>query len=95
MNFSIKDFFSECDQIRSSHSLKKYLMKNFIFCAVDYSLDQYVYYSVSQHNIVTQSLDNWIQLLTIFCCHFCSYEILGTLVSQKSHNKEFHPFLIV
>ena len=39
MNFSIKDFFSEYDQIRSSHSLKKYLMKNFIFCAVDYSLD--------------------------------------------------------
>ena len=36
--FSIKDFFSKCDQIRSflriwSHLLKKSLMKNFIFCA--------------------------------------------------------------
>ena len=39
MTFSIKDFFSKCDQIRSfpqiwSHLLKKYLMKNFIFSAV-------------------------------------------------------------
>ena len=39
MKFSIRDFFSECDQIRrklgiSSHLLKKSLMENFIFCAV-------------------------------------------------------------
>ena len=39
MKFSIKDFFSKCDQIHSflriwSHLLKKSLMKNFIFCAV-------------------------------------------------------------
>ena len=39
MNFSIKDFFSKCDQIRRklqiwSHLLKKSLMVNFIFCAV-------------------------------------------------------------
>ena len=39
MMFSIKDFFSKCDQIRSflriwSHLLKKSLMENFIFCAV-------------------------------------------------------------
>ena len=38
--FSIKDFFSKCDQIRSflriiwSHLLKKTLMENFIFCKV-------------------------------------------------------------
>ena len=41
MKFSIKDFFSKCDQIRSklqiwSHLLKKSLMENFIFCAVVY-----------------------------------------------------------
>ena len=40
MKFSIKDFFRKCDQIRSflgmwSHILKKSLMENFIFCAVD------------------------------------------------------------
>ena len=39
MKFSIKDFFSNCDQIRSSlriwsHLLKKTIMENFIFCAV-------------------------------------------------------------
>ena len=38
MKFSIKDFFSKCDQIRGflqtwSHLLKKFLMENF-FCAV-------------------------------------------------------------
>ena len=38
MKFSIKDFFSECDQIRRSlriwsHLMKKFLMESFIFCA--------------------------------------------------------------
>ena len=40
MKFSIKDFFSKCDQIRRkmriwSHLLKKSLMENFIFCAMN------------------------------------------------------------
>ena len=40
MKFSIKDFFSKCDQIRSklriwSYLLNKSFMENFIFCAVD------------------------------------------------------------
>ena len=39
MKFSIKDFFCKCDQIRrklgiGSYLLKKSLMENFIFCAV-------------------------------------------------------------
>ena len=39
MKFSIKDFFSKCDQIRCFlriwlHLLEKSLMGNFIFCAV-------------------------------------------------------------
>ena len=39
MKFSIKDFFSKCEQIRRklricSHLLKKSLMENFVFCAV-------------------------------------------------------------
>ena len=38
MKFTIKDFFSKCDEIRSFHRiwsylLKKSLMENFIFCA--------------------------------------------------------------
>ena len=41
MKFSINGFFSKCDQIRRflriwSHSLKKSLMENFIFCAVKF-----------------------------------------------------------
>ena len=40
MKFFTKDFFSKCDQILSflriwSHLLKKSLMENFIFCAVN------------------------------------------------------------
>ena len=40
MKFYIEDFFSKCDQIRSflwiwSHLLKKSLMENFIFRAVN------------------------------------------------------------
>ena len=39
MKFSIKDFFSKCDQIRRKlriclHLLKRSLMESFIFCAV-------------------------------------------------------------
>ena len=39
MKFSIKDFFSKCDQTRSflriwSHLMKKSLMENFFFSAV-------------------------------------------------------------
>ena len=39
MKFSIKHFFSKCDQIRSflriwSHLMKKSLLENFIFCAM-------------------------------------------------------------
>ena len=41
--FSIRDFFSKCDQIRSflriwSHLLKKSYIKNFIFCAMHKSM---------------------------------------------------------
>ena len=42
MKFSIKDFFSKCDQIRKklriwSRLQEKSLMENFIFCAVSMS----------------------------------------------------------
>ena len=44
--YSIKDFFSKCDQIRSFlliwlHLLKTFLMENFIFCAVAESWYRY------------------------------------------------------
>ena len=34
MKFSIKDYFSKCDQIRRIHLLQKSFMETFIFCAV-------------------------------------------------------------
>ena len=45
MKFSIKDFFSKCEQICRklriwSHLLKNFLIKNFIFCAVRTQLKQ-------------------------------------------------------
>ena len=58
MEFSIKDFFSKHDQIRSflricSHLLKKSLMENFIFCAV---LDKVLNTSLSL--ISTSTIEN-------------------------------------
>ena len=50
MKFSVKDFFSKCDKIRRklriwSHLLKKYLMENFIFCAVLLTTESYLFLS--------------------------------------------------
>ena len=51
MKFSIKDFFSKCDQIRRklriwSHLLKKSLMENFIFLCSVYLLPKWIRYSI-------------------------------------------------
>ena len=56
MRFSIKNFFCKCDQIRSklriwSHLLKKYLMENFIFCALRPNSDR------SQNAIISYKAD--------------------------------------
>ena len=62
MKFSVKNFFSKCDQIRRflriwSHLLKKSLMENFIFCAVLFwtklSLTQLIQLT---HNLKLRSL---------------------------------------
>ena len=51
MKFSIKNFFSNCNQICNflriwSHLLKKSLMQNFIFCAVILPVKQSYFYLV-------------------------------------------------
>ena len=65
--FSIKDFFSKCDQVRSflqtwSHLLKKSFMENFIFwCSAYGSLYQNImskfcssdYYNSKLENLIT------------------------------------------
>ena len=57
MNFSIKDFFSKCDQIRRklriwSHLLKKSLMEKFIFRGVNVTMSYS--YLTAQKNEVSQ-----------------------------------------
>ena len=76
MEFSIKDFFSKCDQIRSflriwSHLLKKYLMENFIFCAVD----KVAFRATLKPGICYDSL----QLLDFTTVAFRATEILSTV----------------
>ena len=60
MKFSIKDFFSKCDQIRWylqiwSHLLKKSLMENFIFCVVFGARESY---STTTEYLTKSSLRN-------------------------------------
>ena len=80
MRFSINDFFSKCDTIRSlriwSHLLKTSLMENFIFCAVstyfssNCCISFWLYYIIAQilvHNlayILVRILTNILVQLT-------------------------------
>ena len=66
MKFSIKDFFSKCDQTRSflriwSHLLKKSLMENFIFCAVT---TNQVHYTRINSYMWNKQKDSVYQILT-------------------------------
>ena len=69
MKFSIKDFFSKCDQIRRklricSHLLKKSLMENFIFCAV--------------------LVDHYIKTIKAIPALFCLKYVMKNIVSHSS-----------
>ena len=63
MKFSIKDFFSKCDQIRSflriwSHLLKKSLMENFIFfvqCECNPELQLQSFYVINEQKLQNNS----------------------------------------
>ena len=64
--FSIKDFFSKCDQIRRklriwSHLLKKSLMKNFIFCVVKRNVVNSFLTNVSFLHTLKMSGNYWPQ----------------------------------
>ena len=77
MKFSIKDFFSKCDQIRSfqqiwSHLLKKSLMENFIFCVV-----------ILNHLIITYYANMFTALFESL--------IYITLDSKYSYNRPYIP----
>ena len=67
MKFSVKDFFSKCDQIRSflqiwAHLLKKSLMENVIFYAVYITFFNFSLLS-SHYVTITEKLE--LCLLTI------------------------------
>ena len=67
MKFSIKDFFSKGDHIRSllriwSHSLKKSFMENLIFCAVW----MYFIFILKDDRLIKASQDIWL-----VNCHTC------------------------
>ena len=76
MKFSIKDFFSKCDQIRSflPHLLKKSLMKSFIFCAVPF---KYLWWNILlkltfRHKYMkASSLHLWIMSTDVVLCEKC------------------------
>ena len=82
MKFSIKNFISKCDQIRSflrswSHSLKETLMENFIFlCSVG---------NISQYRL-THSFPGFISIspedirkLQGFLTFFRGYKLIGII----------------
>ena len=76
MKFSIKDFFSKCDQIRSklricSHLLKKSVIENFIFCAVEYKdscCKLCASYIQNCSNFITSNGYNW-KIRCYINCH--------------------------
>ena len=65
MKFSIKDFFSKHDQIRRkpwiwSDLLKKSLMENFIFCALQCNTDKEKKNRLKTENIINKELNTTI-----------------------------------
>ena len=76
MKFSIKDFFSKCDQIRKklqiwSHLLKKFLMENFIFCAVNIALDWSSWKKMAHKYFLRDNPGIFRTLLNIWNGAFC------------------------
>ena len=68
MKFSIKDFFSKCDQIRSK--LKKSLMENFIFCTV---WDRKIFRIFSSY-LWLNDIPQWNSLPQKIFYHRCPFE---------------------
>ena len=72
MMFSIKVFFSKCDQIRRklwiwSHLLEKSLMENFPFCAVHYIFRlNYLNFSQLKTNVLYSVLSFFVHLLFFY-----------------------------
>ena len=92
LKFSIKDFFSKCDQIRTklwicSHLLKKSLMESFIFCAVMIPRKSQVCFSLVSDNF----LWSVFQILLASCVWILSLAFSHYILSlrEKCPNTEF------
>ena len=96
MKFSIKDFFSKCDQIRRklriwSHLLKKSLMENLIFCVFKHthflsaweSQINRTGYRLKQCNNQDLYL-SFASFLFPFCFPYCRCFLLSTLFCSPS-----------
>ena len=73
MKYSIKDFFSKCDEIRRKlriwlHLQKKFLMENFIFCAV-YQVRIIWHCFYSFYFFSSKSLLSCLYMVTILYIH--------------------------
>ena len=88
IKFSIKDFFSKCDQTCSFlriwlHLLKKYFMENFIFCAVSV---MFPYPGKYSWGISYEYGSGWPELtgkiFRLCLCHALFYKFLNLHVSQ-------------
>ena len=67
MKFTMKGFFSKCDQILRklrilSHLLKKFLLGSFIFCAVNARLNQFD--QIAESNQFDNAYSNILRIIS-------------------------------
>ena len=95
MKFSIKDFFSKCDQISRklriwSYLLKKSLTENFIFCAVKTSVFLFfVLLSLVKWDYGTRKNLNF--LLSVFNLAISSLNLIYILTTQLADLMDIEP----
>ena len=95
MKFSINDFFSKCDQIRSklriwSRLLKKSFMEDFFFCAAYWMSFHFCFFFFSWYSYRNYKFRTWIKNLCNNCIN-CQYFMLLSChvsVSQLIHTLE-------
>ena len=106
MKFSIKGFFSKCDQIRSflpiwSQLLKKYLMEKFFFCAVLSTQKalralSYLRHSATRKALHLSTWNKWGTLFTKLLMAISSHytTLLSNLVGSIHKHLPYSNFLL-
>ena len=90
IKFSIKDFFSKCDQIRIWSHLKKSLTENFFFCVLRFPNNKYEL-SVESSCLWDWNGLNWFWVLLGYpFCAFCiTLKIIGSLNSLSANTTKW------